>query len=181
MTRALDMALMRGEIINAVMVDLGWSGGTRRYWSGVGDLDHGGETYTGLGHLGQVTPVQSSPEIEVIETKFQLSGVSAELLAALGDTVKGYQATLYEAFLDERYVVIEREEMLTARLDYQQYAVGDDGKATIAQVGSSGFWHLLNRSAAKWSPEEAKALVADETGFDEMHLQQDTNLTWRPA
>lgn len=180
MSYKLDDRLRRGVISNAVMAELDWPGGTRRFWSGLGLLDYAGETYLGLGQLGTVTPLQTSVDVEVDQITFMLSGVDPDLLAGLDGSVKGYEARVYEVFLDDDHAVVDRELLFDCRQDYQTIQVGEDGRATLALVATGGFFHLLNRSAAKWSAEEQKALYPDDTGFDEMHLQASATLTWHP-
>lgn len=174
--------LRRGEVNAVVMVEIDHPSRYIYAWSGLGDLDYGGHVYEGLGLVGAVAPIRSSTEIEVSEVTFQLSGADADIIKSLSDSVKGRFAYVYEAFLDLNFRVVERELLLTCRLDHQTYRVDpDSGRADVSLVGHAGFFHLLKRSGAKMSPEEAKALDSDETGYDEMHLQQDMQLTWRPA
>lgn len=175
-------ALRQGAVTIATMVDIDHPTGTKRFWSGLGTLDYGGEEYIGLGALGSVTPIEGDTEIKVAEVNFQLSGVDPDLIEGLTESVKGREAQVYDIWLDDDYRVIYRDLVLEARLDYQRYSVDpDSGTATISLMAVAGFFHLLNRSGAKVSPEEAKAIYPEETGFDEMHKQQDEQLIWRPA
>ncbi len=151
-------------------------------WNGLGDLDYGGNTYEGMGYVGSVNPIGTSAEIEVPEGSFGLSGVDADALEGMGESVKGRFANMYEAFLDEYHRVVERELLFRCRLDYQTFKVDpESGKSDIAVFWHAGMFHLLNRSGAKMSPEEARALDPDETGYDEVHLQQDVQLIWKPS
>lgn len=174
--------LRKGAVAIAMMVDIDHPTGYKRFWNGLGTLDYEGEEYIGLGSIGSVTPIESDTEIKVAEVTFQVSGVDADMIEGLAESVKGREAQVYDAWLDEDFRVLYRDMILEARLDYQTYSVDpESGKATINLMGVAGFFHLLNRSGAKLSPEEAKAIYPDETGFDEIHEQQDKQLTWRPA
>lgn len=182
MSAVIREALRQGAVATAIMVEVDHPTGMKRLWSGLGTLDYGGNEYYGMGSIGSVTPIESDTEIKVSEVTFQLSGVDADMIEGLSESVKGREAQVYDIWLDDNYRVIYRDLILEARLDYQTYSVDpDSGKATINLMGVSGFFHLLNRSGAKVSPEEAKAIYPDETGFDEMHLQQDQQLIWKPS
>ncbi len=174
--------LRRGHVSIVAMADIDHPAAMINAWTGLGSIDFGGTEYQGFGQLATIAPIQSSTEIEVQEVRFGLSGVDAEMLDGLSLSVKGRFATVYEGLLDEHYRVVSREILFTARLDYQGYRIDpDSGRADVDLVANAGFFHLLNRSGAKMSPEEAKAIDPAETGYDEMHLQQDAQLIWRPA
>ncbi len=181
MTALRKAALRRGELAVVIMAEIESAQGTGYFWSGLGDIDHDGHVYHGYGGLVSISQVATSTDVEVIEVRFVLSGVDADLLRDLDQSVKSHSARLYEAYLDPDYRVIDRALLVVADLDYRVYAVGDDGKATIALVAQAGFPQLLNRSGAKWSPEEAKAIYPDESGFDEVHIVEDTQDLWQPA
>lgn len=182
MSAIVRECLRRGAVAMALMVVIDHPTGIKRFWSGMGTIDYDGEEYYGLGTIGSVTPVESNTEIEVSEVRFSVSGVDPDMIEGLGESVKGREATVYEAWLDPEYRIVHRDLMLENRCDYQTYSVDpESGKASIQLVTHSGFFHLLNRSGAKVSPEEARAIYPAETGFDEMHKQQDEQLIWRPA
>lgn len=182
MSATFHAMLAQGAVRSILMAEIDHPVRFIRAWNGIGSLDYDGEVYEGMGYVGTITPIQSSVEVSVPEVSFGLSGVDADALEGLQDSVKGRYADVYEALLDEHHRVSERELLFRARLDYQTFKVDpENGKADIVLVGHAGFFHLLNRSAAKSSPEEAKALDSDETGYDEVHLQQDLQLTWKPS
>lgn len=174
-------AFRNGTIADAIMVEIDHPEGFGRFWSGSGNFDFEGNVYTGFAAIGSVSENVSSTEIEIIEQSLALSGVDADLVEGLDDSVKGRFVEVHELLLDDDYRVLNRELQVRAKMDYQVFAVGDDGKATITIKAHAGLFWLQNRSAAKWSPEEAKAVYPDETGFDEMHTAEDKQDSWRPA
>ena len=173
--------LAKGEVLDAVLIEIDHPAGYAYFWNGIGALDYGGNTYRGVGGIGQVSALQSSVDVEIIEVHYTLSGVDPDLLDGLDDSVKSRHAYIYEALVDEQNRVIERELAVDSLCDYQVYKVDESGKATIDLVANAGLFFLRRRSAAKWSPEQAKAIYADETGFDEVHLQEDLQDQWKAA
>jgi hypothetical protein len=181
MTPARRQSLLRsGAVRVVVMADIDHPETYIRAWNGVGIISWAGEDYYGFGLLGSITPVRSTDGIEVIEVRFGLSGVDRDLLGDLHASVKGREAILHEAWLDRHYRIVYRRRLVKARLDRPEYAVAADGKVDYAMIGHAGMYQLLATSSAKVSPEEAKALHPDETGYDEIHLQQDLQLPWLP-
>lgn len=182
MSAIFQQMLDSGSVKTILMVEIDHPVRFIRAWNGLGDLDYDGQTYEGMGYVGQVNPIGTSADIEVPEVSLGLSGVDADALEGLDESVKGRFAEVYEAFLDDHYRVVERTLLFRCRLDYQTYKVDpESGKADMALFAHAGLFHLLNRSGAKMSPEEAKALDPDETGYDEVHLQQDLQLIWKPS
>jgi len=176
----LQSLLRKGAVRVVGMAEIDHPTRFIRAWNGVGMLDYEGEEYYGFALLGSVTPVRSTDSIEVVEVRFGLSGVDRELLGDLHASVKGRYADFYEAYLDEHYRVAYRKRLIRALLDRPEYSVSDNGKVDYAVIGHAGMYQLLNASSAKVSPEEAKAIYPDETGYDEIHLQQDLQLPWLP-
>lgn len=172
--------LEEGSVRNILMIEIDHPEGMGYFWNGVGVLDYGGHAYQGFGDVAAVSELRSSTEIEIVERRFVCSGVDDTFLAGLDDTVKGRPALIYDALLDENYRVIERELIDTSELDYQVYSVSEEGKASIALVAHGGLFWLRRRSSAKWAPQEARAIYPDETGFDEIYLQEDLQDQWKP-
>lgn len=182
MSAIIDAAFWRGEVNQIFMIEADFAAGMARFWNGVGALDYGGNVYQGAGELISVEGLRTGTEIEVAEIRFRLNGVDSDILGGVLDaSIKGRFAEVYEAFLDAEFRVIERELMTRCRLDTSSYTIGDDGKVSVEIVTHAGMYQLLNRSAAKCSPEEAKALFPAETGFDEVHLQEDIASQWKPS
>jgi hypothetical protein len=178
---SIEAALDRGEVFQCLLVEIEHPDGTGYFWSGTGMLEYGGNTYAGAGALGSVSEIVSSTETEVTEYSFNLAGVDPDIVEDLDDTVKGRAGRVYEAFLDRHFRVVETDLLVEAALDYQVFGVDEQGKTSIAIKAHGGLFFLGKRSAAKISPEEARALDPDETGFDRVHQQEDIVATWKAS
>ena len=176
-----QLALRAGALTVTIMVEVDHPDGMVYAWPGYGPLDYGGNTYEGLGFLGGVSGIKSLTELRIVELGFAVSGVDQDQLDGLSSSVKRRTGQVYEAWLTPDHVVSSRRLIAEGQLDYQTYNIGADGKATVRIVANAGMFHLLKRSNARWSSEEAKAVFPDEVGFDEMHLQQDAQLNWQAS
>jgi hypothetical protein len=179
---ALRKKLRDGEpYAIARLVEVDHPDGMGRFWFGNGILEYGGNKYHGSGILGSISSVRSTSDIEIVERTFTVSGVDRDILEGLSTSVKGRAGNLYEALVDDNMRVVEIDLVDESILDVQQLAIGNDGKAKVAITAHGGMFFLLNRSAAKWGPEEAKAINPAESGFDEIHLQEDLQDRWQPS
>lgn len=168
----------RGDISETVMAEFDHPIGMGYFFDGAGDLDFEGRVYHGWGALVSIELPPSTGDIEIPEVRYILSGVDQAIVERLEGSIKGRKAHLYEALLDRHYRVIERELLSEAQLDTQRFRATKDGKVTITLTANGGFYRLRNRSAAKWSPEQQKVRFPDDSGFDEMHKQEDLVLQW---
>lgn len=174
-------ALRDANAVETILVEIDHPDGMIYAWPGVAPIDHDGNTYEGLDTFGSVSEVGSDTEIRTDEIVFQVSGVDPDLLDGLSSSVKGRFGTVYGITMTPDYVIRSKQVEATALLDYQAYQIDDDGKATIRIVGRFGMIALERRTTARFSPEDFKSIYPDETGFDQMHLQEDAEITWAAA
>lgn len=167
-----------GPYTRITMVEFDHPDGVGRFWFGTGVIDFEGNAYHGAAIVGSITSVRTTIEIEIVERTFSVSGVDRDIVAGLSKSVKGRPARIYEALIDEHMRVVERDLVDETQMDTQHYAMQADGKCAIGIKAHGGMFFLLNRSAAKWGPEEAKAIWPDESGFDAMHIQEDIQDRW---
>ena len=87
MTRSLTTAFknetLASEITPIALVDLDFSGGHVRVWTGQGDLTWDGKTWTGTGTLLNIDAIQESTDIAAHGVSLQLNGVPSELLSTV--------------------------------------------------------------------------------------------------
>lgn len=179
---ARQKAAIRSRVCRtAVFVYIDHPDGDIYAWSGLTDIDHGGQTWRGLGAVAAVTGVQSASEIAIYDVNFVLSAVDAAFLAGISSSVRGRQAQTWLAILgDDGQPIGGLIEMADSVLDTQNYPLGDDGMAAIQITGQSGFWFLERPPGAKWSAEEQKRVFAGDTGFDTMAAMVRRDVAWLP-
>jgi hypothetical protein len=94
----------------ALLIELDFASGTLRLAttrSDVEDLDSPPNTFTGVGTLGQVEPVESTVG-DIPNLSFTLSGVPTSVIAiALGEQVRGRGAKLYVGLMNPDTEVME--------------------------------------------------------------------------
>jgi hypothetical protein len=82
------------------------------------DGDSVAETFTGVGHLGKIAPVEEGSEQRAYSLAFHLSGIAAELVStALGENYQGREANLWIALMDPvSYQIIDSPVLIFAGL-----------------------------------------------------------------
>ena len=105
MTRSLGTdftnALSADEVQPFFAVEMDFSGGAIRLWTGYGNLTIDGDTYSAAADFMQLTTVDETSEIKATGINVQLSGIPSNLLsAALSENYQGRDITLYFGTLD---------------------------------------------------------------------------------
>lgn len=167
LSAATKAALRRSHRIVAVFVRIGHPSGEGRFWSGLGPIEWGGHTWIGAGHIGSIDPVESSSAIEINEIRYTMTKLPPDVVAQLSREIKGYTASLWLGFLTiEGTLVDDPILILDSDLDYQSFAIAEDGSASLQVVSQHGFWRVEEPSDIKWSPEEHKLVHPGDAGLD---------------
>lgn len=156
-----------------------FQGGAVRVWSGIGSLSWGGNTYTGLGHLGTVSPVEESSDLRANGVAFQLSGVPSGLIAtALGDNYQGRDVKLWLGALDAAgAIVADPYQLFAGRMDALEI---DDGPetATIRVYAESRLVDLRRSNERRFTHEDQQIDFPGDDGLDYMPTAQSTPFMW---
>ena len=95
---AMLTALQSGILYPAIFVNLGFASGTAYIWSGIGNCTWNGNTYVGVGDLGQISVIEEGATVEAKGISLTLSGIDSTMLAdALQESQLGLPATIYLA------------------------------------------------------------------------------------
>jgi len=163
-----------------VFVQFEFASETTRVWSGVGSIDWNGETWSGLGELGKISPVEETTDLRIAGMIYELSGVAPDLIAVSMD--KGeYRRRRDCAWIgfttdDMRTVVVDPYQFWDGRLD--KMTVQDGPTATI-QVSSEHHLADLERSRARrYTDADQKAAYPDDKGLEFIEAIQDQTLEW---
>lgn len=165
----------------ALLAEIEHPDGAGRFWSGIGQLAWRGQTWTGSGMLGKITPIKQTSAIAVQEIQFQMSGVDAETASKLNDNVRNLSGKAWLAGIWKREVVPDPYLILQSQLDYQQYDVDEDGNAVLTITARSGFYTLERNIDEAWTTEEQKKLYPNDTGLDLIPGLQNQDIIWSPT
>lgn len=68
-----DETLRSGEIGQAGLVFMDFQGGAKRWWTGFGDMDAGGQIWQGLGDLINISPIDTAYSLSAQPLTFDLA------------------------------------------------------------------------------------------------------------
>ena len=89
-------AVTAKDMVPCLLVDLTLRTLTEHVWSGVGSIVWNGNTYKGVGSLGDIGDVSEGTEVRAQGTTIALSGIDATLLnESLNDIQLGAPATIW--------------------------------------------------------------------------------------
>lgn len=125
----------KASVIVVVLVDLDFSAGHIRVHSGIGPLTYDGNTYEGVGKLGNIELDAEDQEVAAKGARLTLSGIPADLVPDLL-TVADYQGrdcTLYVGMLnpDTNAWVDDPEELWSGYMDFMDLETGE-GEARLS-------------------------------------------------
>lgn len=95
-------ALTEADVFYPVMlIELDWSSGAVRAWTGYGEISWGGNTYYGVGDFGSVSPIGESNNLGANGVTLTLSGVPSDAIAeALTNDSQGRSGKIWIASLN---------------------------------------------------------------------------------
>lgn len=186
MTRPLTLAManrLKDGAPFVLFAEIDHPDGTAYFWTGLGGISWSGQTWTGAGTFGAVTPIKLSTDIAIQEINFILSGVDATELAKLSTDVRNRSGRAWIACLDDHgQVVPDPFLFVDSQLDYQTLSVADDGmSASISITARMGFYTLERGIDEAWTPERHKLEFPGDIGLDMIPGLQNQDVLWTPS
>lgn len=157
-----------------------WVDGTKRLWSGAGDLAWAGETWRGVGSLVTISGIQltGAVGIQAVEIKFA-SVPGDEQIDVPAESIRRKRARLWLAALTPLETVIADPYLLaTITMSHATWKVGDDGSVSLVVSGTAGIWQHEQASNRVWSDEEQQRIWPGDTGFQAMTSVAGQTLKW---
>lgn len=135
----------------AVSIDYPTLGPVRAH-SGVGDLSIAGEIYTGVGQLGEISPVNQGSESQPGELTLTLSGLDGSLLTEVMNTrCQGAKIKVWLVVLNDDHQAQGAALLFTGRLSTQRIAHGETSTIEVTAVDRMADWQ--RGSADRFSDE----------------------------
>jgi len=183
MTRSLSTAFKNETLATNVapvaLVDLDFSGGAVRMWTGQGDLTWDSKTWTGTGTLLNIDSVQESTDIAAHGVSLQLNGVPSALLSTvLTEYYQGRSAVIYLAALDSSLAVVADPFILwSGRMDTMQ--IQDTAEtATISLTVENRLIDLERQRERRYTDMDQKNFFPGDKGLEHVAAQLDRALSW---
>ena len=175
---ALAQILAQAKMV-AVFFEGDFASGPVRLWSGLGDLDWNGQTWSGAGDLGTISPILESTDVQANGVRVTLSGIpSASLSLALQEARRGQTGTLWIAFLDDTGAVVADPYIaFSGRLDQPQIEDGGD-TAAISIAYENRLIDLERPREWRFDHEDQQITYPGDLGFEFVASIQQWNGQW---
>lgn len=178
-TAAVVTEVQKAKTRPILFVELDFTSGFTRMWTGIGDFTWDGKTWNGVGDLLGISPVEETDELRSAGLTVQLSGIPSALLAtALGEDYQGRSAKVWLGFLDAAYVLIVDPVLLWAgRMDIMEI---DEGAETsvISMRMESNFSALKRPKLRRLTREDLQIDFPGDKGLDFIAGLQDKQVIW---
>lgn len=186
LTEPVLQAIQAGVARLVFLAEFDFGSGALRAWTGVDPLtvtiDSESKTFSGVGTLVGITPVEEVLENSPRNVQFTISGIPSSLVrTVLGEQYRGRAVYLWIALLDEAGVPVDEPYQLWAgRMDTATIDDRDDS-ATINLNCESGLVDLRRPRVARYTHEEQQRRYPGDTGCRYVSTLSERPIYWRTA
>jgi hypothetical protein len=177
---AAATALTQPTVPMALLVDMMLTS-PLRVCTGGWTLTWNGYTYTAVGGLGSVEPVQENLGAPAA-LRFTLSGVPSSMVSlVLAEPVQGKLVNVYVAIFDPAtYQILDAALEWTGKLDTM--TLGEDGGTAVVTVTAEhAGLDLLRTVTTRYTDADQQRLYTGDLGFQYVTDQADQVLVWPAA
>jgi hypothetical protein len=156
-----------------------FDGGFTRVWSGLGTIEWDSKSWTGVGYLGGISPIDESGDVRANGVAVSLSGIPSSLVStALQSARQGLPGKIWIGALDSTGAVVADPYLaFHGRLDVPEIDDGGD-TATITITYESRLIDLERPRERRYTAQDQRIDYSDDQGFDFVNSLQDKQLTW---
>lgn len=166
------------KLVPIVFVEVGFDEGIERYHSGIGDIVWGGDTWSGVGDLGGISPIEEAEGISPYAARLTLSGLtSGTITRALGSDIYGRDLEIFVGFLVDGALVADPDTMWKGQMDTIAISLGDDN--TVGLTGESELKIFREVNGKLFNDESQQRDFAGDLGFEYLDQMADAQIIWR--
>jgi hypothetical protein len=179
LTAGVQSDITAAVVYPVFFVELDFDSGSLRVWSGIGDKDWDGKTWSGVGELLGLDQVEETQDIRAAGTSVQLTGIDPAFIAtALGEDFQGRAHRQWLGTMDaagtittDPYLIFE------GRMD--RMPVSEDGdSASIGVQSESRLVDLTRPRVRRFTDEDQKEQYPNDRGLEFVAKIQDKPLRW---
>jgi hypothetical protein len=165
-----------------LFVQMKFVSGFQFFWTGYGSISWNGQTWTGVGNLGTISPLPETGDVTAQGVQLQLSGIPSSLIGfALSEVRQGAPVTIYQGFLTSAGAVVSNPaNAWSGRMDTCVIVDGAD-TATITINCESRLTDLKRSRERRYTSQDQTVDSPSDKGFDFVPGLQQMNLSWGGA
>ena len=184
MARSLPAALAtefgKDQLELFYAVELAFSSGTLRFWTGYGELTASGEDWTGTGLVMQISSSQENTDLSANGLSLTFSGLDTTVVSfVLGENYRGRIAKVYVGALVSN-VPTDLYQIWSGRMDTM--TIVEDGQTATVQITIENILIDLERPRLRlYTDEEQKARFPGDESLSKVAGLQDAQIIWGRA
>lgn len=163
-----EKTVVTGKAINpAFFVEIYWPSGVARFWSGMGPITVGDDSFVGVGDMGGISPIKESSDGTINGMTLTLSGVPVELTSAVLSEEYQYRvARIYIGLLNSAGTLLfPLREIFSGRLNVASDS--DDGTSATITLSIEPRMIVANQaSMRRYTLEDQKSQYPDDLGLE---------------
>jgi hypothetical protein len=181
-TTATKDALTGQTIRPVLFFEGGFVSGTLNFWTGAGSISWDSKTWTGVGDLIQISPIEENVDIVASGAVISLAGNPPQNISlALSETRQGKHGKVWlGAIGTDGSVVVDPYLAFEGRLDVPEIDDNPDG-ATIKISYEHRLIALDRPNLRRYSDQDQKIDYPDDKGMEYIPALQDANIKWGGA
>ena len=182
MTRTLSSTIVsevgQSVVHPIIMSKFEFDSGDLNLWSGYGSLVVAGDTYTGVGELGSISPVEEAQTIKATGLKYQLSSIDSGVIGtALLEDYQDRPVTTWMGFMDGDGTFLDRVIVFQGRMDTMN--IQEKGDTSDLSLSAENVLVTLERAnERRFTAEDQKIDFPADLGFDQVNALQEREITW---
>ncbi len=176
---SLTLAAGKAGVVRPVLLTrLDFASGVVRATSAPFDVQHEGETYLGVGHLGALSAVPEGAELQGYAVQMTLSGIPAGFISlALADQYQGRDARLWLALLDEQYRLTGSPVLIfRGRMDTLDIELGETATLTLTVQSRLSDWERPR--LRRYTHEDQQSKFPADKGFEFVAQMAEKTIYW---
>lgn len=180
---SLSTALQADRVYPLLLVEALFDSGALRLWNGDGALTALGETWTGVGLMLSISPIEETAEIRATGVSIRLSGIPSAIVSiALAEDYQGRVARVYVGAFDASTGAVITDPILALQgsIDTMPISEGGDTSTILVNV-ESRLIRLEKASLRRYTAQDQKVEFPLDTGLDHVAAIQDVQIVWGAA
>ena len=159
-----------------------FASGTVYVWTGIGEIDWNGQTWTGLGTVLNITQISETSGVRADGILLSLSAITEEIRSIiLSEVQQGKDGKVIIGFIDDAGdVVADPACAFDGRLDVPKMADGGPS-ITVSLAYETRLRDLERAREQRYTNESQQTLHPGDVGFEYVPSLQDWNGVWGRA
>ena len=166
------------ELQPVLLYEAEFDSGITRAWNGLGDLTAFSNTFTGVGNLISVSPIEETYEVKATGFTVTLDGILADNVTdALTEDYQNRTLTVYLGFLSGGSLISDPLILAKGFMDVMTISEGGD-TSSISVTCETRLIDFERPRKYTYTAEDQKAIYPSDKGFDFVSAIQDKEITW---